>query len=73
MKTLLQTQTETFFIVSTALRSPVIEREDLAKAADLLKRTALTGKTCAVRMRAIEAMKRHGMVAPQVFGGGDAA
>jgi len=71
----LQTQTECLFRTLYAMRQPTVQREVKATAERQLKAYAVMGATCAIRLRAIDALKRNGMLAPQVFGGtgGDAA
>lgn len=70
----LQTQTECLFRTLHAMRQPTVQREVKANAERQLKAYAVMGATCAIRLRAIQALQRNGMMAPQVIGGGgDAA
>jgi hypothetical protein len=71
----MQTQVECLWRATNALNQPAVQREVKDSAERLLKQTAVMGATCAIRLRAIDALKRNGMLAPVVFGGsgGDAA
>lgn len=71
----IEVQTTCLWKTLHAMRQPTVQREVKANAERQLKAYAVMGATCAIRLRAIQALQRNGMVVPQVIGGsgGDAA
>jgi hypothetical protein len=65
----LQTQTECLFRTLYAIRQPAVQREVKDTAERQLKAYAVMGASCAIRLRAIDALKRAGMMAPAIYGG----
>ena len=74
MARFIEVQTICFWRAAHALRHKELDAQSRKSAEYLLQHTATRGATCAIRLRAIDALRRNGMPAPVTFGGGgDAA
>ncbi len=68
-RTRTQTQVECLFRTLHAMRQPTAQREVIDNAHRQLKAYAVWGGTLKIRLRAIEALQRGGVMAPMVYGG----